>query len=67
MESIDTTSTYRYKGFSIKAVPRRFPGFSPRVCWDILSGDNLVRSNFGTVEMAKHYIDLLGGKRSEKG
>ena len=68
MESKDTTSTYRYKGFSINAISLKVSGFAPRTCWNILNGDTLVKSNFATVEMAKHYIDLvLGGKRSEKG
>lgn len=68
MESIDMTSAYRYKGFSIIAIYRRFPGFAPRLCWDIFNGEVLVKSNFSTVEMAKHYIDrVLGGNGSEKG
>ena len=61
--------SFRYKGYDVCQVSRKIAGFTPRATWDIYREGALIKRNFSTREMAKHYIDLVqpGGSGSEKG
>ena len=48
---------YKYKGFTIRQMNR--PTLTERnsVAWDVF-GEDFVKRNFSTIEVAKHYIDV---------
>lgn len=49
---------YKYKGLTIRQVPRRTRVVRALIQWDIFDGEKVVKRGFGSVDMAKHYIDV---------
>lgn len=65
-----------YKGYQITLVNRPQPFKKDNMAYDILCEGKIIKSNFSTSELCKHYIDaciargklpdLSGKKRSER-
>lgn len=48
-----------YRGYRIRRAHHPTPINPNRMTWDIYSGDKLRKSNIGSVDVAKHYIDVM--------
>ena len=49
---------YRYKGYTIRQATRSTRAVRALIQWDIFAGMDAVKRGFGSVDMAKHYIDV---------
>lgn len=49
---------YRYKGYNIRQATRSTKVVRALIQWDIFVGMNVIKRGFGSVDMAKHYIDV---------
>ena len=50
---------YRYKGYTIRQVTRSTRAVRALIQWDIFDGEKVVKRGFGSVDIAKHYIDIV--------
>ena len=57
---------YKYKGYTIRQVIRSTRAVRALIMWDIFGGDAPVKRGFGSVEMAKHYIDIYGRNEDDR-
>lgn len=57
---------YKYNGYTIRQVSRPTPIDFTSTAWDIFDGENIVKRNFGSLEVARHYIDvcIVGGNKT---
>lgn len=53
------SESYTHKGYSIVPAEFRIPSMKPRPGWNICEGETIKKANFATVEIAKHYIDVV--------
>lgn len=51
--------SYKYRGYVIKQV-KHPTNFNPnRMTWDIYDGEKCRKSNIGSLDVARHYIDVM--------
>lgn len=50
---------YRYKGYTIRQITRSTRTVRTLIQWDIFAGEQTVKRGFGSVDIAKHYIDKV--------
>lgn len=58
-ERIKAMESYKYRGYIIKQEKHPTPLNPHRMTWDIFDGDKCRKSNIGSIEVAKHYIDVM--------
>lgn len=49
----------KYRGYAIIRTRHPTPINPQRMTWDIVDGDRVRKSNIGSMEIAKHYIDVM--------
>lgn len=49
----------KYRGYAIVRAHHPTPINPQRMTWDIVDGDRVRKSNIGSMEIAKHYIDVM--------
>lgn len=49
----------RYRGFIVRHVNHPTPINPSRMTWDICKDGEIKKSNIGSFEVAKHYIDMM--------
>lgn len=49
---------YKYKGLTIRQITRSTRVVRALIQWDVFDGEKVVKRGFGSVDMAKHYIDV---------
>lgn len=49
----------KYRGFIIRRVNHPTPISPSRMTWDICDGAGILKSNIGSLEVAKHYINVM--------
>lgn len=57
---------YRYKGYTIRQATRSTKAVRALIQWDIFAGMNAVKRGFGSVDMARHYIDIYGRNEDDR-
>lgn len=50
---------YRYKGYEIRKVNHPTAIKPDRMTWDIYDGEKCKKSNIGSLDVARHYIDVM--------
>ena len=58
---------YKYKGLTIQQMTRRTRVVRALTQWDIFDGEKVVKRGFGSVDMAKHYIDVCRRNEDDRG
>lgn len=53
------SESVKYRGYAIRRTHHPTPINPQRLTWDILDGERVRKSNIGSMEVAKHYIDVM--------
>lgn len=49
----------KYRGYAIRRAHHPTPINPQRLTWDVCDGERIRKSNIGSMEVAKHYIDVM--------
>lgn len=52
-------TSYKYRGYLIKQVKHPTICNPEHMAWDIFEGDKCRKSNIGSLDVARHYIDVM--------